>query len=239
MANKMNQVNGMVADNMNTMVNKEDVTMTMDQMKAMVVEEINKTHEIGLDACDEDIVELGLAIATTEWSDEALTWLAVTYSYLEDGEEDPDIETVAAMIGSWQLGYRCEQEDQPTIILEWAARHDGTNAKDLRSEIAGRIAKIVAMVNDNDWYEQVTSMELPEYDLQLAQAEYNRLTNNNRLLEVLKDHTIKNAIEIAHQIWKDGDEDGIHDELIAAIERCQSGGMDADDWNLLVEQTEF
>ena len=50
-----------------------------------------------------------------------------------------------------------------------------------------------------------------------------------RLFEILKDHTIKNAREIAHDIWKDGDEDGIHDDLIAAINRCENGtGTDAD-----------
>lgn len=50
-----------------------------------------------------------------------------------------------------------------------------------------------------------------------------------RLFEILKDHTIKNAREIAHDIWKDGDEDGIYDDLIAAIARCEDGvGTDAD-----------
>ena len=62
---------------------------------------------------------------------------------------------------------------------------------------------------------------------------------DSRLLEVLKDHTCKNAREIAHQIWKDGDEDGIYDMLVEAIERCESGiGTDAD-WDMLVEQTEM
>ena len=60
-----------------------------------------------------------------------------------------------------------------------------------------------------------------------------------RLFEILKDHTIKNAREIAHDIWKDGDEDGIHDDLIAAINRCENGtGTDAD-WDMLIEQTEM
>lgn len=60
-----------------------------------------------------------------------------------------------------------------------------------------------------------------------------------RLFEILKDHTIKNAREIAHDIWKDGDEDGIYDDLIVAIARCEDGiGTDAD-WDMLIEQTEM
>ena len=40
-----------------------------------------------------------------------------------------------------------------------------------------------------------------------------------RLFEILKDHTIKNAREVAHGIWKDEDEDGT--------------GTDAD-WDMLI-----
>ena len=60
-----------------------------------------------------------------------------------------------------------------------------------------------------------------------------------RLFEILKDHTIKNAREVAHGIWKDEDEDGIYDNLMAAIARCEDGvGTDAD-WDMLIEQTEM
>ena len=59
------------------------------------------------------------------------------------------------------------------------------------------------------------------------------------LLMVLKRHTIKNAREIAHQLWKDGDEDGIREPLLEAIERCQEGNGTEEDWDLLIEQTEM
>jgi hypothetical protein len=62
---------------------------------------------------------------------------------------------------------------------------------------------------------------------------------DQRLLEVLKAHTIKNAYEIAHQLWKDGDEDGIREPLLEAIERCEAGNGTEEDWDLLVEQTEM
>ena len=60
-----------------------------------------------------------------------------------------------------------------------------------------------------------------------------------RLLEVLKDHTCKNAREVAHQIWKDGDEDGILDTLYQAIDRCEDGNGTDEDWDLLVDVTEM
>lgn len=60
-----------------------------------------------------------------------------------------------------------------------------------------------------------------------------------KLLGVLMEHTCKNAREVAHQIWKDGDEDGIHDQLLEAIERCEAGNGTDEDWDLLVEQTEM
>lgn len=63
--------------------------------------------------------------------------------------------------------------------------------------------------------------------------------DTGRLLAVLMDATIHNAREIAHQLWEDGDEDGIRDSLLAAIDRCESGIGTAADWDMLVEQTEM
>ncbi len=60
-----------------------------------------------------------------------------------------------------------------------------------------------------------------------------------RLLEILKEHTIKNAREIAVSIDKNGDEDGIYDKLMQAIVRCEDGNGTDSDWDLLVEQTEM
>lgn len=63
--------------------------------------------------------------------------------------------------------------------------------------------------------------------------------NDKRLLECLKALTIKNAREIAHQLWKDGDEDGYREPLLEAIERCEAGNGTEEDWDLLIEQTEM
>lgn len=60
-----------------------------------------------------------------------------------------------------------------------------------------------------------------------------------KLLAVLMEHTIKNAREVAHQIWKDGDEGGCYEPLLEAIERCEAGNGTDEDWDLLVEQTEM
>lgn len=60
-----------------------------------------------------------------------------------------------------------------------------------------------------------------------------------KLLEILKAHTIKNAREVAHQIWKDGDEEGYYQPLLEAIERCEAGNGTEEDWDLLIEQTEM
>ena len=62
---------------------------------------------------------------------------------------------------------------------------------------------------------------------------------DEKLLGILKQHTINNAREIAHQIWKDGDEDGLYDQLLEAIERCNEGNGTDEDWDLLIEQTEM
>lgn len=64
-----------------------------------------------------------------------------------------------------------------------------------------------------------------------------------KLFEVLKDHTIKNAVEVAHQLFDDEDSDEEVKEtrarLLEAIERCSTGEGNDEDWDLLVEQTEM
>ena len=63
---------------------------------------------------------------------------------------------------------------------------------------------------------------------------------DKKLLEVLKEHTIKNAIEVL----RDGDywqehEGFTREEFEEAIIRCQEGNGTAQDWNWLVEETEM
>lgn len=62
---------------------------------------------------------------------------------------------------------------------------------------------------------------------------------NRKLLRALKTLTIHNAKEVAHRLWKDGDEDGMREPLLEAIERCETGNGTIEDWDLLIEQTEM
>lgn len=256
----------------NTNINKEDMTMmtAMDKMvamKEMVVAEINKMDSCKVTDSNEEILDLGLALATMDWSRNALEWLARTWGNFDD---DDYLDTVAGQLMSWQNGYRCEQTNVPSVLLMWAATSGETGWDgDSAIEYANRVvrARIQPMVykvkedllngivshkawqaaiedgcecgnnDDEDDYRPWT-----EYEIQLAEDIVKAEYENQLLLTILKDHTIKNAREVLHGMWKDDyeyfKEDGIYDALSAAIERCENGGMDADDWNLLVEQTE-
>lgn len=69
----------------------------------------------------------------------------------------------------------------------------------------------------------------------------NGLKWNLRLLEVLKDHTIKNALEVARdtEYWAEGDNEESRQRFIEAIVRCQEGDGTAEDWNWLVDETQM
>lgn len=61
-----------------------------------------------------------------------------------------------------------------------------------------------------------------------------------RLFGMLKDHTIKNAIEAAHMMREDlydAEVEERYKALLVAIERCESGQGTHDDWGLLVDET--
>lgn len=65
-----------------------------------------------------------------------------------------------------------------------------------------------------------------------------RITMND-LFETLKQLTINNARTIAESIQDNGDDDGIYEDLIQAIDRCDNGVGTDEDWSFLVEQTEM
>lgn len=64
-----------------------------------------------------------------------------------------------------------------------------------------------------------------------------------RILEMLKDHTIKNARTAAHYLWKECEGwEGAAERsiaLTAAIDRCESGKGTYEDWELLAEEVEL
>lgn len=70
---------------------------------------------------------------------------------------------------------------------------------------------------------------------------------DERLLVILKEHTCKNALEVAsdgeYWCWYEDDEHGsgeeARDAFIEAIERCMSGEGTDEDWDWLVDQTQM
>lgn len=139
--------------------------------RALAVAEINKFYDMEYDEDDETIVESGLNLATMDWSDGALEWLARTWSQLES---DTDIDTVARMITEWQFGYRCEQESQPSVLLVWAATKDiGLEMRDrVRDEVNARIDEIVQLVADGEYDWAGIAERNSEYELTMAHQKY-------------------------------------------------------------------
>lgn len=64
---------------------------------------------------------------------------------------------------------------------------------------------------------------------------------NERLLEVLKRHTINNALEVARDVeyWYEGDGEDARQEFLGAIERCMDGNGTAEDWDWIIAETEM
>lgn len=70
---------------------------------------------------------------------------------------------------------------------------------------------------------------------------------DERLLAILKEHTYKNALEVANdgEYWYDyeDEEHGSGEEarcaFIKAIERCVSGEGTDEDWDWLIDQTQM
>lgn len=62
-----------------------------------------------------------------------------------------------------------------------------------------------------------------------------------RLLEVLKDHTCKNALEVARdtEYWAENGGEEDRQKFIEAIVRCQEGNGTAEDWDWLVDETQM
>lgn len=141
--------------------------MTMN--KEMVLAAINKVDSIKSDATDDEILELGLKVATMNWQPEALEWLARKWSYMDD--EEFDLDEVAGNIQDWQLGYRCEQEDQPTLMLAWAVGQGCTKLgqiiKDRLQPIAQEVLDDIAngTIERKAWDALVNNHELTEYEL--------------------------------------------------------------------------
>lgn len=68
------------------------------------------------------------------------------------------------------------------------------------------------------------------------------LEREQRLLEVLKIHTCKNALEVARdtEYWAEengGDGEDARQRFIEAIERCQEGNGTDEDWDWLIDET--
>ena len=61
-----------------------------------------------------------------------------------------------------------------------------------------------------------------------------------RLLEILKQHTVKNAIEVLtdDEYWEEHEGFSKH-EFEEAITRCQDGNGTDQDWDWLIEETEM
>lgn len=88
-----------------------------------------------------------------------------------------------------------------------------------------------------DYPDNMTDREYDEWqDIVIDAA--NIYLRRHRLMDKLIALTINNAVEAAHTIWCNGDEDGIHDELVNAIKRCDAGNGTDDDWQMLIDHTE-
>lgn len=155
---------------------RKGIEMRMNDMREMVIAAINEVDTIESTATNQEILDLGLQVASMDWEPEALEWLAREWSFLELGKVDT--ETVANMIAEWQFGYRCEEEDQPSILLEWASTKSSQWADRIHEELKNRVMPMVESVkadlangipSDKAWCAAVEDGDWTEHDIRLAE----------------------------------------------------------------------